>query len=134
MHDIIVISETWKDSKFSIELPGYHTFNLPRLSRHAKAKRASGGFVIFVRKEYSNMVKLEYTRDTVVWFRVKNVQASDIFLGFVYLPPEGSPFSTDEDFDVIHYDIERYAARGKVTVGTAMRELGNWGILYHTVI
>ena len=53
--DIIMICETWvgksRDTK-DITLNGYQTMNFPRPTKHRKARRDSGGLLVFIRDSY----------------------------------------------------------------------------------
>ena len=46
-NDIVILTETHKDPGFSIHIPGYIYKNFSRHTKHAKAKRYSGGIGVF---------------------------------------------------------------------------------------
>ena len=57
LYDIIVLNECWINKCSVVELSGYNVFTKPRKKR-GKAKRDSGGIVIFVKDKFKDGMEL----------------------------------------------------------------------------
>ena len=83
------MTESWTSENSDIDLPGYTCFNYYRKFRHRRAKRNSGGTVIFIKntiKDGITIVKNNY--DTIVWLKLCKTffhNENDIYLCGVYL-------------------------------------------------
>ena len=108
-HDIILLSETWTSAEQDFYLSGYFFYNFPRETRHRKAKRASGGLGIFIKTDICNGVTvLEKKREFIVWLKLSKSffkVERDIYVGSVYIPPEGSLYVYDGMYEEIQHDI-----------------------------
>ena len=61
--DIIMLTETWLDSSKSVNLEGFTFKSFPRLQKHSKAFRNSGGIGIYIREHLSAGVEYIYSYD-----------------------------------------------------------------------
>ena len=66
--DIVMLSETWlkEQDSDSISLNNYNAFHTVRKHLHHRAKRASGGITIFVRKHIKAEIVIELCDHFVV--------------------------------------------------------------------
>ena len=107
--DVILLTETWSDGKDGFELHNFKYKDFSRKSRHANAKRASGGIGVFIKFDISDGVEVfRNVGDMLVWLKLKREYfntASDIYLGTVYFPPEGSTCSTQDLFTILHNEL-----------------------------
>lgn len=90
--DIFGISERWLKSKDDINLPGFTFY--PYNRKHIKGT-PRGGVGIFIRNEVKNDVKIRYdlSSENTIWCKIMKECVSfddDLYLGFVYFPPESS--------------------------------------------
>ena len=94
LHDVIFVTETWawESDYFNLEGYVYHNFN--RKSKHANAKRNSGGIGIFIRRELKEGIEIKKCiNDVVVWVKLNGKffgTIRDIYIAIAYIVPEGS--------------------------------------------
>ena len=104
--DIIMLTETWLDSSKSVNIEGFTFKSFPRLQKHSKAFRNSGGIGIYIREHLSAGVEYVYSYDDcIVWYKLQKDffgLKQDIYLCTVYLPPKNSTYKHDIDlFDCL---------------------------------
>ena len=108
---ILLLTETWTCNMDNLSLPGYTYFNYPRLKMHPNARRCSGGIGIFVKDDIMNGISVwKNYGDIIVWIVLKSEYfgfKSDVYIGTVYLVPEGSPHE-NEDLISLMYDQVKY--------------------------
>ena len=121
-HDIICLTETWTNKDSTLDLKGYskpiHSY---RRLQHRRAKRSSGGIVIYIKDNIRKGVTLvKNDIDCIVWLKLDkmffNIE-SDVYLCVVYIAPENSPVHslyTYDIFQTIELDINFYQTKGKV--------------------
>ena len=69
-YDFIVLLESWTCNISKSKLDGHHCFDMYRKYRHRKARRNSGGIVVYVRNEDTNDITLvRNNHTTTVWFK-----------------------------------------------------------------
>ena len=57
--DILLFTETWHEKKTNLSIQGYDCFSCPRPKFNSRAKRDSGGIVVyFSLKNYVHLVEL----------------------------------------------------------------------------
>lgn len=126
-NDIVFFSESWTDKHFENRLCDFTCFNYYRKFRHRKAKRNSGGIVVFIRDcilPGIEMVKNHY--DTLIWFKLDKdffQFKEDVYLCCVYFWPDDSTAARliDVDlFDLISNDIVSFEQLGSVMLA------GDW--------
>jgi len=103
-YDIIVLSETWTNRLSNVDLSGFQNIHSFRKYQHRRAKRSSGGIVIYIRNEISKGVKVVLNQiDCLIWLKVDknyfNIE-QDLYLGCVYIAPESSPVHHMYDIDI----------------------------------
>ena len=103
-YDFVCITETKLDDFDSINIPGYTFFGINRKN----ARRKSGGVGLLVKNTLSQYIQTfdNLSSENCFWFTIsKDICFKDIVFGVVYLPPEGSPYSSIDLFDNIENDI-----------------------------
>lgn len=120
-YDIIYLYESWGNKNSNYEISGYHCYNLYRKFQNRRAKRNSGGVVIYVRNSIHKGVKLVRNHhDTIVWLQLDKTFfdiADDVFLAGVYVWVDGSPAYNSVNcdlFDLIQGDVHDFESRGKI--------------------
>ena len=116
------VVETNKNSK--IEITGYKHFQSYRKVQNKKAKRNSGGILLFVKNSISKGIRLvvknsiskgirlvKNDTDCIQWFKLDKYffgMTKDIYLCSPYIAPEGSPIYDFYDFDIFD-KVERHS-------------------------
>ena len=132
-YDIIFLYETWCSNSSVIELNEYKSINLFRKFQHKKAKRNSGGIVVYL-KDYLvpgiELVRNDF--DTIIWLKLKKdffQFSEDIYLSGVYIWCENSPAYNVHNvdlFQVLEDDINFFSNIGSVyVVGDFNARVGN---------
>ena len=125
--DIIFLFETWTNKDSDIRLSGYTSHNFYRKFQHRKARRNSGGTVIYYRdhlKPGITVVRNHY--DTVIWLRLSHDFFGferDVYICGMYIWGEDSPaynFVNVDFFDLLQADIDEYENCGYVYL------VGDW--------
>ena len=82
---------------------------LPTLNRK-KFKNKSGGIAVYVKSYLFNYIlPLKGGNDNVLWFTFKNCIFSEpVVFGVVYIPPEGSSYSSIDIFDSIESELVHF--------------------------
>ena len=94
-----------------------------RRLQNKRAKRPSGGLIIYIREQYQKGVKkVKNDIDCLIWlkfdknfFQIQN----DIYLAVTYIAPENSPVHSVYEIDIfqkLQLDISYYKEKGKVFV------------------
>ncbi|MEW8546197.1 MAG: endonuclease/exonuclease/phosphatase family protein, partial [Candidatus Thiodiazotropha sp.] len=121
-YDIICLIETWTTKTSQIEITGYKTLvHSYRKFVNKRAKRASGGLIIYVKNSIYKGVKLVKNEiDCIIWFKLEkeffNLE-EDIYIGAAYIVPENSAVHAVYDVDFflkLEEDISFFANKGKV--------------------
>lgn len=122
--DIICLIETWTRKNSKIDLTGYsnpiHSF---RRFQNKRAKRASGGLLIYIKDSIRKGVKLmKNDTDSIIWIKLdKNFfkTKSDRFIATVYIPPENSPVHNVYNIDFfakLENEIGTFSRKGDVFI------------------
>lgn len=120
-NDIIILYETWTNEHSDIEIDGYKSYNMYRKFQNRRARRCSGGIVIYIKDELFKGVKIVLNHyDTIIWLKLDkhffNLE-TDIFLAGIYLWVENSPAYNVANvnlFDIIQQDIDTFRSQGSV--------------------
>ena len=117
------LSETWTSKDSEIELDGYCCFNFYRKFRHRRAKRNSGGIVLYCKNTIKNGVTIVKNHfDTIIWLKLDKAffaNDSDIYVCGVYIWGNNSPAAIVYDVDVFQIlqdDINNFVNLGKVLI------------------
>ena len=77
----------------------------------AVAKRKSGGVGLFVKNSIWPFVKiLDSSSENCLWFTLNDYYDLKCVFGAIYIPPEGSPYSSVSIFDKIEQDSINFCA------------------------
>ena len=91
-HDLFGTSETWLKDKTEIKVPGYKFYPLNRGKNKGPTK---GGIGVFIKEDIKKHVKVRYdlSCETILWCKLEKKFFGfddDLFIGFIYFPPESS--------------------------------------------
>ena len=132
-YDIILLYESWTSEQFNFEIDGFTCYNFYRKFQHKKAKRCSGGIVIYIRDTIKNGIQIvKNNHDTIIWIKLKSYffnNGNDIYLAGVYMWGEHSPAYNVVNtnlFDMLLYDVNYFSQRGRVLIcGDLNARIGN---------
>ena len=117
------MQETFTNKNSKIQLNGYKAVHSYRRLQNKRAKRSSGGLIIYIREQYQKGVKIvKNDIDCLIWlkfdknfFQIQN----DIYLAVTYIAPENSPVHSVYEIDIfqkLQLDISYHKEKGKVFV------------------
>ncbi len=119
-YHICVLSETWHKEADGDELciDNFIHFHVARMS--SSKGRNSGGIVVYIKSELKDGVRLEKTSDHAIWLRLCSDFfgfMDDVYLGCVYLMPDGSPVRAKmpvEPLTLLEEEVVHFAAKGEL--------------------
>ena len=123
-YDLVCLQETWTSKKSKIDIDGFsspiHSF---RKVQNRRARRNSGGIIIYIKDTIRNGVKLvKNDIDCIVWIKLdKNYfkLEDDWYLAITYIPPENSVYHNIYDVDIfkkLEDELSYYKCKGKVAL------------------
>ena len=124
--DILIFTETWSSQTSNVNIDGYNYFNCPRPKFNNKAKRNSGGVIIYYKHKLCNSLELiTLNNKGIIWFKLKKeflLTDNDAYFCSCYIPPEDSSLyknvkSSLFEFDFFQHlsnDIRHYSTLGDV--------------------
>ena len=118
-YEVIMLCETWTSDQDNFMLEGFEFYNFPRLNRHCKAKRISGGLDVFVRNCIKDVTFIKSFEDVIAWFKLRKDRLhlrNDIYLGNVYVVPGGSSYLNYDVFDSIKKYIAKFPSGAQVLI------------------
>ena len=85
--DVLLLNETWNASRKNVNIDGYDCFNCPRPKSNSKAKRCSGGVIVYYKSCYKNYFHLlNIDCKGLIWFKLdKQFLQSDKDAYFAYV-------------------------------------------------
>ena len=100
-------------------MPSYHCINKPRLNINKRAKRGSGGIILFNHDSIKLYVELQENTKSEdrIWISFKDpVLQVSTYCCFCYVPPESSIMSTNErsQWSTIELEVIKFLAKGPV--------------------
>ena len=120
--DIFTGQESWLLPNETARLPQYSTYKSNRKPKK-KAKRGSGGILVFVKECHQKGVTREKTSDEkhVIWVKCdkNHFQLNeDIYIASTYFPPKScNNNETDEYiFDPLQRDVHKYSSKGNILI------------------
>ena len=125
-YDILLFSECWNSKTSNINIDGYCNFNCPRPKFNRKAKRDSGGVIVYFKNKFVNHIELvNVNQNGIIWFKLKKtflLTENDVYICLTYIPPMDSQVykninSTLFEFDFFQHlsnDIRHYSNLGDV--------------------
>ena len=89
-YDFICLCETWLrtgDPDIDNQLPNYSCVNKTQHHRNRRAKRGSGGILLFIHKDINRYVEVidSTAQEDQIWLQIH--VAKEIFCCFAYMPP-----------------------------------------------
>ena len=132
--DIMVLTESWLKPVicYNLEIKDYVVLNYPRSSMHRKAKRNSGGLVIYIKQHLYNSVIISKIARDRVWMRIKApiINANrDVYICALYVPPidSSSMLTSDSPWDEIQSEIIKFNKQGDlISIGDFNARSGNF--------
>ena len=118
-NNIVVFTETMKHDDYQVDIRNKICYHFARARQNIESKRESGGTLIAFDETMKSYVKIVKQTDIVVWLCIKRdilKVRKDLYIGFIYIPPQGSPYSDIEHFQEIINDIEVYICKGDVVI------------------
>ena len=110
-YDIIFLIETMKLDSFDPNLKDYQYYHCQRSYKHPKARRPSGGIAVLINKSISPHIKIEKMTEYVIWLRVQQWRQPAIYLGGIYIPPQGSKSYLNSDPIDIYNELQKDLAK-----------------------
>ena len=107
-YDIICLSETWTSKNSVINLKGYsNPIHSYRKYRHKRAKRSSGGIIVYIRDSIRKGIKMVKNEvDCLVWLKLEKCffqNEEDVYIAITYVAPENSPYHDISNHDIFFY-------------------------------
>ena len=122
--DVILLCETWLQKQTKLKkfrIPGYEPFNNFRKHMHKKARRASGGMIVYIKNEllkYINVVKT--VCDHFMVLEIKGLTEKPTFIIFSYIIPKDTTYlckTCDGNyFDALTDLVVKFSNKGYVGV------------------
>ena len=125
-YDFLLFTETWFSKLSNTDIKGFSVINCPRQKCNKKAKRDSGGVVVYYKDCFIDKIQLVKNDSRgIIWFKLLKQHFGldqDTFIGLCYIPPENSSlykYPTSELFEcdlysVLNDDILLYSDQGNV--------------------
>lgn len=108
--DIFCLIETHSDLEASLILPHYKSVHLIR-PKSKNTRKRSGGLSVFVREEIANGIKfLNHENNEYIWLHLQKDffgLSDDIYICFLYFPPEYSTYTQSLDYDLFDILLKR---------------------------
>ena len=121
-YSIIGLSETWAndDSIQHCDLIGYDKCFSLRKKSNSKAKRSSGGIIVYINKDIKAGISEQHSSHCdMIWLKLNRQffnSEQDVYLCFAYLSPGNSMASINNGnlTDFLERDIAKYSKLGKI--------------------
>ncbi len=114
-HDIILLTETWTSDVSNINVEGYCCYPAHRTLRKKKARRDSGGLIVYIKDDISSGVEfIRNVNDDLMWLKLDKhffCIERDIMLCLCYVVPQNSTRQSVINFDIfdrIQTDIAEF--------------------------
>ena len=113
-NDIYVLSEAW-GCDHDISVPGFKKIILKPNKKQHVSGRSSGGISLFLKVRLKGRIHLLKYSKNYIWIKLKccindlSIASKDIYLCVTYIPPEGSPYYSDEILTNIQSDTLNYS-------------------------
>ncbi len=122
--DVILLCETWlrKDTKLkSYRIPGYKEFNNYRKHLHKKARRSSGGMIVYIRNTLLKYIRVvESICDHFMVLEITCPMGKPTYLVFSYIIPKDTTYlckTCDGNyFETLTDLVIKYSNKGNVGV------------------
>jgi len=122
-YDFICFCETWLKSNDikDYELPDYYCVNRPRMHMHKRAKRGSGGVLLYIHKSVKGHVELQENGDSEdrLWIKIHHPYSHvNVFCCFCYTPPANSIITCNEvsQWSTLESEIIQFSSKGQIII------------------
>ena len=122
-YGIIFLIESWTNHDSKIDFLGYVCYNLYRKFQNKKARRRSGGIVIYYKECFKIGISIVRNHhDTIIWLRLDKTFFSlqnDVYLCGVYIWGDKSPAYNCIDcnlFQILEADIYDFQLLGTTII------------------
>jgi len=126
-NDVICITESWlseiESKSLSRDLENNFTVFYSCRRKNKRAKRDSGGIIIFIKRTLSeHFTVIQQQDEDIVWLKInKNISnyTSDIYMCCTYISPRSSCRYVGEDtskLEILHNDVIKYKCIGHVII------------------
>ena len=127
-YDFLLLTETWHSNVTNLSIDGYESFSCIRPKANKRAKRDSGGVIVYYRERYrKHLDLLSVNNNGILWFKLQKDFGdfeNDIYLCVCYIPPEGSAVYRNQNsnlfefdfFNALNDDIRKYNDLGTVYI------------------
>ncbi len=123
-HDIVMLSETWlgkNSDKKKFKIDGFKDIPRNRMFRHKRAKRDSGGIILYIRKSLCQNIRVvQNICDHFSVVEITNMFPFPVYLIFCYIPPVDSDYtcrSCDNHYvDQLSELVITYSSKGGIGV------------------
>ena len=124
-HSVIFLCETWHNKSSIIDVNGFTTYHCPRPKYNRRAKRNSGGLVVYCKSAMADGIStVKRNENGIMWIKFDKVffnLENDIYVCHCYIPPENSRLYLTVDnlrnldfFDCISEDVRYFSGIGDV--------------------
>lgn len=121
-----MLTECWNSNLSNVDIKGYDCFECPRPKINRKAKRDSGGVIVYFKEIYRNAVELvSLNVNGILWFKLKKEYSkceNDQYFCVCYIPPEdsavyrhvNSPLFDFDFFEHLNTELRKYSDLGDI--------------------
>ena len=102
---VILLCESWHNKSSIIDIDEYTCYSCPRPKYNRRAKRDSGGLVVYCKSYLADGISIVKRDDKgIFWIKLDKLffkLESDVYICLCYIPPENSRLYTSHlrDFD-----------------------------------
>ena len=106
-YDTICVTDIKTDQYDEMNIDGYKFVSVCR----AVTRQKSGGVGLFIKNTFWSYVQIfDNSSENCLWFTFTDSYDTKCVLGAVYIPPEGSPYSSVNIFDELEQKIINFCA------------------------
>ena len=105
----MLFTECWHSKLSNIEIDGYSYISCPRPKFNSKAKRNSGGVIVYFKNKLLNFIELvSLNENGYIWFKLKKQflhTDNDAYICTCYIPPQESSVYKNINSTLFEYDF-----------------------------
>ena len=121
-----MFTETWHSKVTNLSLEGFEYISCPRPKFNKRAKRDSGGIVVYFKKSLSKHIEpVEVNSNGIIWFKLLKAVTfldKDLYFCLCYIPPEDSQVYKNsrsalfqcDFYDILDNGIRKYCDFGHI--------------------